>query len=83
MYCCPEADAYKRRGQIRAAKSLVADALSDLGQAIQLDNSDPDCYYQVDTTFGRYLEYCTIYHRGISLVSVVSCSMEVNITLLL
>lgn len=40
------ADAWKRRGQTRAAKGLVKTALKDLTKAISLIPGDADCYNQ-------------------------------------
>ena len=39
------ADAWKRRGQTKAARGLAADALQDLSKALELGN-DPDVYTQ-------------------------------------
>ena len=51
MSCCTlgggqEADAWKRRGQTRAARGLVVDGLQDLNKAIYLHSTDADAYLQ-------------------------------------
>ena len=51
------ADAWKRRGQTRAAAGEVKSALRDLTQALELSQSDPDIYNQRGLVYHQIRDY--------------------------
>lgn len=53
MYLIQVADAWKRRGQTRAASGKLKDALNDFIQAASLTSTDPDIYFQIGVVHYR------------------------------
>ena len=50
-------DAWKRRGQTRAAANQVRSALADLARAADLSSTDPDVFHQIGLVYHQVKDY--------------------------